>query len=506
LPAARLQHSPVSPASLWRPSEQFSLKLGAIFQDFKLDGSQYVDEPNNGYVGPALGGLQQNNLPGTGWLHQTLKAFNANITAKVGSASLTAVSGYSVNTISDSFDATSAYGAGVPQPVFGVTGSSLVTYNKTSKFTQEVRLSGPIGQQFEWLIGAFYDHESSPGSQDLLAVNSDTGVSVGSGLHYANPSTFEEYAGFANLTVHFTEQFDVQVGGRESHNRQSLSEVITGPYVENFYGTPPPLATPQLDSNDNSFTYLVTPRFRFSSDLMLYARLASGYRPGGPNVGFGLVPPSYKPDTTRNYEIGLKGDALDRTLSFDASVYYIDWKNIQLFLTDPVTGSAYNSNGSRAKSQGVELSVESRPMSGLTIAAWIAFNDAELTEAIPPSPSVEGSAGDRLPYSSRFSSNFSMEKDFSITSTVMGFAGGSVSYIGSREGIFTAAPPRQTFGGYTKTDLRGGVKYDSWAINLFVNNVADTRGVLNGGLGTFIPYAFQYIQPRTVGVSIVDKF
>jgi iron complex outermembrane receptor protein len=495
-------------SALWQPSDQFSLKLGAIIQNIRVDGSQYVDLPTNGYTGPPLGDLQQNNLRGTGWLDQTLKAFSANLKAQLGPTTLTAVSGYSVNSISDAFDATPFYGTTVPQSVFGVTGSSSVTYNKTSKFTQEIRLSASTGDHFEWLVGAFYDHENSPGSQGILAVDPATGIAAGDGLHYSNPSTFEEYAAFADLTYHFTDKFDVQVGGRESHNQQTLSEVITGPYVANpnFYGTTPPIIYPQADSNDHSFVYLLTPRFKISSDLMVYARLASGYRPGGPNLGLGLIPPSYKPDTTRNYEIGFKADALAHTLSFDASIYYIDWKDIQLFLTDPTTGTAFNSNGSRAKSQGVELSLESRPLSGLTITAWIALNDAELTAAIPPSPSVEGSAGDRLPYSSRFSSNLSVERDFSITGSVMGFAGGAVSYIGSREGVFTAAPPRQTFPGYAKTDLRGGVKYESWEINLFANNVADKRGVLNGGFGTFIPYAYQYIQPRTIGIAIVDKF
>jgi len=82
---------------------------------------------------------------------------------------------------------------------------------------------------------------------------------------------------------------------------------------------------------------LVTPRYKLTPDLMLYARLASGYRAGGPNATasvFGL-PESYSPDKTQNYEIGAKGDVLNHLIEFDASAYYIDWRQIQLSLVDP---------------------------------------------------------------------------------------------------------------------------------------------------------------------------
>ena len=52
------------------------------------------------------------------------------------------------------------------------------------------------------------------------------------------------------------------------------------------------------------------------------------------------------------------------TLSIDGSLYYIDWKDIQLSLVNAQTGLGYTGNGSEAKSQGFELSVESKPVTG----------------------------------------------------------------------------------------------------------------------------------------------
>jgi iron complex outermembrane recepter protein len=81
-----------------------------------------------------------------------------------------------------------------------------------------------------------------------------------------------------------------------------------------------------------------------------------------------------------------------------------------------------------------------------------------------------------------------------------------VSYVGDRVGEFQSDPQRQTYPSYTRTDLRAGIKYDSWTATLFVNNVADIRGQLAGGLGYVPPFGLQYIQPRTVGLTLRKSF
>jgi len=331
--------------------------------------------------------------------------------------------------------------------------------------------------------------------------------------------TYREYAGFSDLTFRFTDRFDIQVGARERNIEQSYHEVDTGPFVPAFEGKPTPLYYPLVDTHSTAFTYLATPRFKISPDLMVYARLASGYRPGGPNPtasAFGL-PLEFQPDKAKNYEVGVKGDLADHMFSFDASLYYIDWKNIQLSFIDPAIGFAFNANGSRAKSEGTELSTETRPfrdlpmLQNLSISAWAAYNNAALTEPFPASSALYGGNGDRLPFGPRVSGSIALNDDFPIVSKVTGFAGVSVSYIGDRIGNFTspppAIPPRQFYPAYAKTDLHVGAKYDAWTTTLYVNNLADRRGLLYGGLGTVPnPAEFQVIQPRTVGINVARSF
>jgi len=489
-------------SALWRPSEDISVKLSALIQRASAESDSDVN------LGVGLGDLQQNNVRGAGANEHELRAYSATVKAKILGGELTAISGYSVNHVNESLDYTSLFGP-TTNALFGVTGTPLISNATTDKFTQEIRFAASAGTTFDWLVGLFYNHEKSDAFEDLLATDAHTGAQAGSYVHIVDPSTFTEYAVFTDLIFHITDQFDIQVGGRESQNRQSYSETFIGTVYDTlFLGQTSPFVYPEQHTKDNSFTYLVTPQYKISPDLMLYARFASGYRPGGPNVNTAstTLPLHYNPDTTRNYEVGFKGTVLDHLLSFDASLYYIDWRNIQLQLIDPTTNLEYFSNGGHAKSEGVEFSVDARPLRGLTISAWITLNDAKLTETLPTTSAAHGVDGDRLPYSSRFSANLSLEQQFPITDRLSAFAGASESYVGDRQGVFTGTAQRQGFGAYAKTDLLAGVRYDDWTFNVFANNLTDRRGILTGGVGTTIPSAFEYIQPRTVGLSVTKEF
>jgi iron complex outermembrane recepter protein len=483
-------------ATLWRPSDRFSLKLSAVFQRTSADGANEVDAL------PGLTDLQQSYLRDIGRLERKLAAYSATATGKWGSVDLTSISGYNVSTFRGSADASYLLG-GAAQLIFNVPGAADFADGRTSKFTEEVRAHASLGDYFEWLLGGFFTHESSPYSEDVRAIDPTTGAQVGDILYVPAPRAYTEYAGFADLTFHITGQFDIQLGGRESKIRQTSKEAVeTGAVLGGASAV-----SPRVDSSANAFTYLVTPRYKITPDLMLYARLASGYRAGGPNYNPDpAVPHQFEPDKTQNYEIGAKGTLWNR-LAFDASLYRIDWKDLQLSLMDAQNGLSYTSNASRAKSQGVEISFEARPWQGLRVAPWITWNEAVLTQSMPHDSAVAGQAGDRLPYGSRFSSNLALDQEFRLTGQWSASLGAVVSYVGPRLGTFVAAPlTREVYPAYTRTDLKAALSYGPWRADLYATNVADRRGLLGGGAGTFPPFAYSYIQPRTVGVSLSRDF
>ena len=61
---------------------------------------------------------------------------------------------------------------------------------------------------------------------------------------------------------------------------------------------------------------------------------------------------------------------------------------------------------------------------------------------------------------------------------------------------------------YTTVDVRAGVKWNNYTLNLFVKNLADKRAIV-GDLGYyagFNPYTVTIIQPLTVGVAFSQHF
>jgi len=490
-------------SALWKPADEVSVKLSALLQDMKANGSSDVDYSSlPGYTGPPLGDLQQNYLPGIGGFERKVQAYSATVKARPLGIDLIALSGYNISSERDTFDYSYQFG-GLAQGAFGVGGVPLFTGGTTWKFTQEIRLSSNIGNLVDWLVGGYYTHEHSTFAQGAGAENPATGAQLGYLIFLGpNPSSFKEYAAFTDWTFHINHRFDVQIGGRESRITQAA-----GPEPESGKFEPAGAMLPLGVSRSNAFTYLLTPRFKLSPDIMLYARLASGYRAGGPNQNPDpAVPTQYSPDRTEDYELGTKGELENGRVSFDLSAYYINWKDLQINLLDNTDGLTYTTNGSRAKSQGLELSLNTRPVAGLKLGTWLVWNEAIITRAFPAGSTAAGAAGDRLPYSSRVSGNLSADEDFPLWGSVTGYVGATVSYIGKRLGTFVLTGPRQSYPGYTKADLRAGARYDTWTFDLFLTNVADKRGLLGGGLGAFPPYGFTIVQPRTVGLSVSKSF
>jgi outer membrane receptor protein involved in Fe transport len=259
---------------------------------------------------------------------------------------------------------------------------------------------------------------------------------------------------------------------------------------------------------------------------MIYARVASGYRPGGTNAICGTfaqatpeepdlpditVPCQFKPDKTVNYELGAKGDLAGGVLSYDVSLFNIDWNDIQIV---QVLGSfAVNSNVGKARSRGFEIALEARPTERLTLSAWWAYVDATLREDAVSNANFYAVKGDRLPYSSKHTGRFSFDYEAPVSGRVTASFGASATYVGNRKGEFVPtaaeAPLRANYPGYVQFDLTAGLEFDNWNVNLFVQNLTNKHGVIGGGFWnqtSFNENWFNYAQPRTVGVNAEFTF
>jgi iron complex outermembrane receptor protein len=488
-------------AGLFKLNDRWTVRGSALVQRDTADGSAIVDYSATTFQ-PLYGDLKQWRTPRTGENEQQFEAYDLHIEGDLGWASFTSATSVNQQDIDLSLDVTSGFGPLILAN-FGVAdaGAVIITHRELEKWTQEFRLASPDSDaKVSWLAGVFFTHEEQYLHQSIEALSALTGdpliPALPELLDAVVISEFEEQAIFGNLTYRFTDRFDVTVGLRHSQNEQKTRQTNSGLLIG--VGDTPGA------SDDSSTTYMVTPRLRLSEETMIYGRVASGYRPGGPNLAVPGVPTSYGPDEVVNYEAGVKTLILDRTLSLEAAVFYIDWKDIQLNERNPM-GLNYFGNGGAASSKGFELSASWRPAPGLVIAGNLTHTVAELDSALPPG-SVSAPKGAPLPTTPEWTGALSADYNFAIFGEWDGMLGVSYRYVGDALGYFSApGTSRFPLEAYDVVDFRGGLKHGRWSLTAYAKNVADSRGqsaayLLAGEQRVSV------IQPRTFGISLAATF
>jgi outer membrane receptor protein involved in Fe transport len=244
---------------------------------------------------------------------------------------------------------------------------------------------------------------------------------------------------------------------------------------------------------------------------MVYGRVATGYRPGGPNALPPVAPPDvprqYGADKTTNIELGVRSTQLGGALSLDLAVFHVDWKDIQLL--EQVDNTGINGNGGKARSVGAEWTFGYIPVQGLTLTWTGAYTDAKLTT---DAPAVHGITGDRLPYAPKIGTSIGAEYDWSLTANYKGFVGSNWSYVGSRRTDFGSSvdliPVQVSLPSYNTLEARVGFENDVYRMTLFAKNLTDKRGIASytssGAPG--LAGETTIINPRTIGVTLSAKF
>lgn len=487
-------------SAIWFVNDKITVRSSALFQQSDTTGSQTEDVNIAGQ--PLYGNYSQSRIPGAENSSFNYSIFTTSITDDLGWANLVSTTGFSNSRYQRSTDMTPAF-ASIASAV-GLTGygAELADHTQTRKFTQELRLESPDdGRKLDWRVGAFYTNEQSSVDQIINFANLTTGAWLPDGAletAYLN-SRYREYAGFGSATYHFTSRFDVQAGLRYSHNDQSYAE--TGD------------ATYQGTSSDSSLSYSISPRFHLTPDWMVYARVANGYRPGGPNEvpsSASEVPKTYAPDKTVNFELGTKGEFLDKRLLVDFSVYHIKWSNIQLQAVDQASAYSYYVNSGGAKSDGFEAALTGKPWAGMTVHAGVAYTHAVLTADAPDA--IYGRSGDALPNSAKWTASLSARQAYAFGNNFKGFTSATLTYLGARQFDFAPSSDIQRLhaGAFATIDLASGISRKNWSIVAYIRNLGDRRGVVQmvdlDQVSFSGPYGQTLITPRTFGVTLTTTF
>jgi outer membrane receptor protein involved in Fe transport len=520
---------------LYKPLDTFSVRLTAVLQNIRAHSRDTFDaDPTtlapitaDPITGAPVSGLNRyQSFPDRNSVDYRL--YTGSINWSLGFADLTSVTSYSQLRQRENIDVGSTdvggitlgdlvtsfvYGSAVP---LGVTEPSRIAMKK---FTQELRLASPKSDSIEWLVGAYYTREPGRILQNYIPFTLSTGVPLNPAVNFGGTnytqlvearlnSVYREYAGFGSVTWHITPRLDLTGGGRYSHNTQTTQQILDGALAGGFS---------ELDgkSSEGVFTWSVSPRLELSDHVAVYARVAKGYRPGGPNVvppGAGPnYPTSFKADTLISYEAGIRGETRDKSFSIDASGYYLDWRNIQILTTfvtnvGPITADA---NGKGARSYGAELTATLRPIRGFSVVASTAYNNAKLTA----DTGSGGFDGDQLPYAPKWTANVSADYEWAMSDNVTAFVGGDIRLVSGQSADFDSGY-RAAFGhrlvldGYETVGLRAGAHFDRFDLSVYAKNINNSHGLTNAGpYGTRPAGAIEVavIRPRTIGATFGFK-
>ncbi|MBL4576313.1 MAG: TonB-dependent receptor [Opitutaceae bacterium] len=428
-------------------------------------------------------------------------------------ANLTSITAYQKIRNQSASDFGVAYSAilGAALGPIGVNPYILLSDSTSKRLTQEVRLTSESGGTLEWVAGAFYSRETTFQVANIQNNADPQGQLLGLPIgRFDLPSVAKDFALFANATLQISPTLDVTAGIRQNWSDQVFSSSGFG-----FIVNPPAPNTSIVStgtSKESVQTYLFNLRYRPTEETMIYGRIASGYRPGGPNLQTGGTSSgnlSFSPDKLWNYEVGVKQSLAGRGF-INVSAYHIDWTNIQQVRN--IGGVNQLVNAGNARVNGAEALLSYRVVPNFNVLATASYTDAKLTTVAP----VLGLnyIGARLPLSSKFSFALATKYSFELSDSIEGSLNVTLRHIGARNSGYEGSNVALLYklASYNIVDATMNLQLaDGWEVSPYIKNLFGVSGEVSASTITnqFVPGApvpVTLAQPRTVGVVLSKRF
>ena len=527
---------------LWKPTDSLSVTPAFFHTTSKQNGiSSYDSDPGT------LAHYQPFDIAEP--LTDSLTALSLNVNYRFDAFDLTSSTARWTRNSTQVEEATEAFNNplegntyasnnALPNPgYYGPTGSGPehgIEDNPSHQFSEELRLASTGGGKTSWVAGLYYSdfyslwtfNGTTPNSASFLDLGTLAPATTPNWFDAYSPTKIKQFAGFGDFTYAVTDALKADVGARVNHYDYRFTSCISG------YGSGSGAASPSCSGfialSSTSFNPKFNLTYTFSPDLMTYATLSTGFRPGGGNAVYpttgpawgpafqqqgyttGKFPTQYAPDRVLSYELGEKSRMFDRRLTVNASIYYEDWRHVQLEAYP--NDFALNINGKSVSIYGADIDVIANLGAGFQfeIAAgylyeyleggphWVIQPIHKLPEVAPISGTVA------LSYSK------ALGRDYTVTARLEN------SYTGSRYSIFFSDPYEFTgtyrqLPGYALVNIRSGIKFhDKWSATAFINNLTNKHAQLESMFTENLPQpSFTRIetnQPLTGGVDLTYRF
>lgn len=396
-------------------------------------------------------------------------------------------------------------------------------------WSSELRLASAGEHAWNWMLGAIYA-EDETASQLTRSLYPEFLVVLGVPPAFANlvgpVYAFNDVD--ENSTLSRGVFGEVSWTGVDDRLKISFSaryakdRIASSRRVQRHVLRPPfALAPPTVAAGDAEFDEIM-PRlagsFALTDDMNVYASASRGSKPGGINFAaadISTIPATFEPEKLWNYEVGFKGNFLDRRLQANLALFYIDWKDIQVSTSvfNPATfqNLVFTLNSTKASSRGAELELVAAPLPGLKLSGGVGYNDAKFDafpNAILSDSGVRGDAsGNRLPMSTEWTFNGSADYLVPLSGSLDGFVRLEYSYRGDTDlSVGNFKEPPYFLPSYDLWNLRLGISTDRYRITLFADNLAGSHhatGYLYGATATGV---LAVVEPRRYGVRVNYSF
>ena len=344
-------------------------------------------------------------------LNQTISALR--IDHELDFGTITAISGY--------IDFDRGYSADIDASPSAI----LEFYNtdKVRQLSQEIRLSGETNNTV-WQVGVFYtnDDVTSAYFGDLPVLLNTTTSSLAE-IESTNLSFF------ANAEWALNDALTLITGLRYSDEERDglvytddLVSLAPASFLSfaPFGAGPVRLAFVDDQVKDDSVDWKSGLNWQVAENTLIYASISQGTKSGGFFTGVvtsdeQLIP--YGPEQLVGYEIGLKTQAADLGLSYEAALFYYDYEDVQTFITDDSGAVPVDrlGNVSGATIHGLDAALQWRPpsFSGLALYASIGLLDTELASFVSGATTIP--KGNEQPDAPGFSGNLAASYEFSLS-------------------------------------------------------------------------------------------
>ena len=419
-------------------------------------------------------------------------------------------------------------------------------FNQTrnTRFTEEFRVSTPIENRLRAIGGLYYDtdhiysqdHFAYEGSRESGFPSQNTPLSnvraidrniTDPTVQFINDITRSDrqLAAFGEVAYDIIpEKLILTVGGRYFNQRVTIAGGASfGSRFNQNGDNGRPVEGPKFTPRtEKGFIPKINLTYKPVPGVLVYGTYSEGFRPGGFNRGGGtpgaagssfVVPVSYGTDTVKNYEIGWKTQFLDNTLQLNGAAYFIQWDNIQSQVYRPKDSFlTFVQNAADAEIRGFEASAIYRGIPGFTFNGAFTYTDSKLTR-VTKGVSNLVPVGSRLALTPKLQGTFGARYEKEIDDATTGFVRVGMQAAGSM--VSTIDRGADAFGnplmgdyhlkGYTTFDGSIGVTRDNYNIEIFGDNLSDTRAQLYANASDRV-LRITTNRPRTFGVRVSAKY